>query len=128
MGDLIRMEMTVNGRHHTLKVSSNTTLLDLLRDTFEQLGPKECCGVGECGACTVSVDGRTVNSCLVLAIEADGAEITTVEGLARAGELSALQEAFLDHGAVQCGFCIPGMLMSPGAAGPESTAGRRRDP
>lgn len=112
MGDLIRMEMTVNGRHHTLEVSSNTTLLDLLRDTFEQLGPKECCGVGECGACTVSVDGRTVNSCLVLAIEADGAEITTVEGLARAGELSVLQEAFLDYGAVQCGFCIPGMLMS----------------
>jgi CO/xanthine dehydrogenase Mo-binding subunit/aerobic-type carbon monoxide dehydrogenase small subunit (CoxS/CutS family) len=112
MGDLTRMEMTVNGRHHTLEVSSNTTLLDLLRDTFEQLGAKECCGVGECGACTVSVDGRTVNSCLVLAIEADGAEITTVEGLARAGELSALQEAFLDHGAVQCGFCIPGMLMS----------------
>src|ERR1039458_1993091 len=100
MGDLTRMEMTVNGRHHTLEVSSNTTLLDLLRDTFEQLGAKECCGVGECGACTVSVDGRTVNSCLVLAIEADGTEITTVEGLARAGELSALQEAFLDHGAV----------------------------
>ena len=89
MGDLIRMEMTVNGRHHTLKAKLNTTLLDLLRDTFEQLGPEECCGVGECGACTVSVDGRTVNSCLVLAIEADGAEITTVEGLARVGELSA---------------------------------------
>ena len=111
MGETCRIATAVNGRRHSLDVGCNTTLLDLLRDTLHLCGPKECCGVGECGACTVSVDGRTANACLMLAVEADGAEVMTIEGLG-AGGLSPLQQAFLEHGAVQCGFCIPGMLMA----------------
>ena len=111
MGDMTRIKIDLNGRRHLLDVGSNTTLLDLLRDTIHLYGSKECCGVGECGACTVLVDGRTANSCLMLAVEADGAEVTTIEGLG-AGSLNALQQAFLKYGAVQCGFCIPGMLMA----------------
>ncbi|WP_129669261.1 (2Fe-2S)-binding protein [Phytoactinopolyspora endophytica] len=110
--DTHRIEVTVNGERRTVVVAAYTVLLDMLRDTFDRTGSKECCAVGECGACTVMVDGLTVNSCLVLAVEVDGAEVTTVEGLAEPGSLSTLQQAFLDHGAVQCGFCIPGMLMS----------------
>src|SRR5215471_16703346 len=111
MGDTHPIKITVNGRRHSLHISPNTSLLDLLRDTLHLYGPKECCGVGECGACTVSVDGRTVNSCLMLAVEADDAEVVTIEGLGAEG-VNPLQQAFIDHGAVQCGFCIPGMLMS----------------
>ena len=111
MGDTNPIDITVNGRRRSLDIGSNTSLLDLLRDTLHLYGPKECCGVGECGACTVSVDGRTTNSCLMLAVEADGAEVVTIEGLG-VGGLNPLQQAFLDHGAVQCGFCIPGMLTS----------------
>src|SRR5262249_37461908 len=110
-GETCRIATAVNGRRHSLDVGCNATLLDLLRDTLRLCGPKECCGVGECGACTVFVDGRTANACLMLAVEADGAEVMTIEGL-RAGGLSPLQQAFLEHGAVQCGFCIPGMLMA----------------
>lgn len=102
----------VNGRSQTVEVEANISLLDCLRDEVGLRGTKECCAVGECGACTVTVDGRTVNSCLVLAAEVDGKSIGTVEGLASNGELSPLQRAFLDHGAVQCGFCIPGVVMS----------------
>jgi carbon-monoxide dehydrogenase small subunit len=91
-------------------------LLETLRDELDMTGTKECCLVGECGACTVRLNGAIVDSCLVLAVEADGGEVETVEGLAGAGgefeTLSALQEAFLTHGAVQCGFCIPGQLMA----------------
>ena len=111
MGDTYSIKITVNGRRHSLHIGPNTSLLDLLRDTLHLYGPKECCGVGECGACTVSVDGRTVNSCLMLAVEADDAEVVTIEGLGAEG-VNPLQQAFIDHGAVQCGFCIPGMLMS----------------
>jgi carbon-monoxide dehydrogenase small subunit len=93
-------------------VAAHHTLLDVLRDDLELTGTKECCLVGECGACTVRLDGRIVDSCLVLAVEADGAEVTTVEGLAAEGALGPLQQAFLDEGAVQCGFCIPGQLMA----------------
>jgi carbon-monoxide dehydrogenase small subunit len=106
------IQVTVNGRRRVLDVAVHHSLLDVLRDDLGLTGTKECCLVGECGACTVIVDGRPVDSCLVLAVEADGAEITTVEGLAAEGRLSALQQAFLDTGAVQCGFCIPGQLMS----------------
>jgi carbon-monoxide dehydrogenase small subunit len=106
------IELTVNGRHRVLEVAPHHTLLEVLRDDLQLTGTKECCLVGECGACTVRLDGRIVDSCLVLAVEADGSEVTTVEGLAPEGHLSPLQGAFLDKGAVQCGFCIPGQLMA----------------
>ena len=106
------IELTVNGRRRALNVAVNHTLLDVLRDDLELTGTKECCLVGECGACTVSLDGRIVDSCLVLAVEADRAQVTTVEGLAVDGHVSPLQQAFLDKGAVQCGFCIPGQLVA----------------
>jgi aerobic-type carbon monoxide dehydrogenase small subunit (CoxS/CutS family) len=109
----LAVRLTVNGTERALRVPAHRSLLDALRDDLALTGAKECCAVGECGACTVLVDGRTVNSCLMLAVEADGATVTTVEGLAPApGRLSALQDAFLEQGAVQCGFCIPGMLVS----------------
>ena len=112
MTETLPIEVTVNGRRRALEVAVHHTLLEVLRDDLELTGTKECCLVGECGACTVIVDGRTVDSCLMLAVEADGAEVTTIEGLAIDGRLSPLQEAFLDKGAVQCGFCIPGQVMS----------------
>jgi carbon-monoxide dehydrogenase small subunit len=108
----IPIEFTLNGRRRSLMVAAHHTLLDVLRDDLGFTGSKACCLVGECGACTVIVDGRTVDSCLMLAVEADGAEVMTVEGLAADGRLARLQEAFVDNGAVQCGFCIPGQLMS----------------
>lgn len=104
--------LQVNGRSRTVDVAVHHTLLEVLRDDLGLTGAKECCLVGECGACTVILDGRSVDACLVLAVEADGSSITTVEGLAPEGRLSALQQAFLDTGAAQCGFCIPGQLMS----------------
>jgi len=107
-----RMTLTVNGRRHTLDVVPEQTLLGLLRDDLGLTGTKSCCQVGECGACTVSLDGSIVDSCLVLALEADGAEVTTVEGLATGGRLSRLQESFLEHGATQCGYCTPGQMMT----------------
>jgi carbon-monoxide dehydrogenase small subunit len=107
------IELTVNGVRRSVGVAVHHTLLDVLRDDLSLTGTKECCLVGECGACTVVMDGRSVDACLVFAVEADGAEIRTVEGLALPdGSLSPLQAAFLDKGAVQCGFCIPGQLMS----------------
>ena len=112
MATTLPIEITVNGRRRALRVAVHHTLLDVLRDDLRLTGTKECCLVGECGACTVMVDGRIVDSCLMLAVEADGAEILTVEGLAENGRLSPLQQAFLDKGAVQCGFCTPGQLMA----------------
>ncbi len=106
------IELTVNGHRRTIEVAVHHTLLDVLRDDLGLTGAKECCLVGECGACTVILDGRTVDSCLVLAVEADGASVLTVEGLAGGGPLTPLQQAFLDKGAAQCGFCIPGQLIS----------------
>jgi len=109
----VPIELTVNGSRREVDVEPSATLLDALRDDLGLTGAKECCLVGECGACTVILDGRSVDSCLVLAVEADGATVLTVEGLAsRDGRLSAIQTAFLDQGGVQCGFCIPGQLMS----------------
>ena len=104
--------LTVNGRPRTLDVAAHHTLLEVVRDDLDLTGAKECCLVGECGACTLIVDGRTVDSCLILAAEADGAEVTTIEGLATDGRLTPLQAAFLDRGGVQCGYCIPGQLLS----------------
>ncbi len=106
------VKFCVNGESVELNVSGSETLLHVLRERLGLTGTKEGCGAGECGACTIIMDGQSVNSCLVLAPEADGKVITTVEGLANGEELSPLQEAFIDHGALQCGFCTPGMLMS----------------
>jgi carbon-monoxide dehydrogenase small subunit len=104
---------TVNGRERSYPVEPHHTLLESLRDDLGLTGTKACCLVGECGACSVTLDGRVVDACLVLAAEADGATIETVEGLAGpGGSLSALQRAFLDTGAAQCGFCIPGQLIA----------------
>jgi carbon-monoxide dehydrogenase small subunit len=112
MAERSTITLTINGRQRELEVAVHHTLLEVLRDDVGLTGTKECCVVGECGACTVLVDGHSVNSCLMLAVEADGARVTTVEGLATDGELDSLQTAFLDQGAAQCGFCIPGQLMS----------------
>lgn len=108
----VPLQITVNGRSYALEVEAHHTLLQTLRDNLELSGTKECCSQGECGACTVLVNGRPVDSCLMLAVEAEGEEITTIEGLARGHQLDSLQKAFLDKGAVQCGFCIPGMILS----------------
>jgi aerobic-type carbon monoxide dehydrogenase small subunit (CoxS/CutS family) len=112
MSQTVPIELTVNGSRRRLEVAPSDTLLEVLREDLGLTGTKECCLVGECGVCTVRLNGRIVDSCLVLAVEADGGDITTVEGLAQDGRLSRLQEAFLDKGAVQCGFCTPGQLMA----------------
>jgi carbon-monoxide dehydrogenase small subunit len=104
--------MTVNGECIVEEVDPNMLLLHFLRDTLKLFGAKEACGEGECGACTIILNGKTVNSCLVLAIEAQGGDILTVEGLSKDGELSILQQEFIKEDALQCGFCTPGMLMS----------------
>ena len=107
-----RIELTINGRPRAVDVQPHHTLLEVLRDDLGLTGTKECCLVGECGACTVIVDGESVDSCLMLGVEADGSAITTVEGLSVGDRLDPLQEAFLETGAAQCGFCIPGQLVS----------------
>lgn len=104
--------LKINGREESLEVDTDKTLLKMIREDLYLTGTKEGCGEGECGACTIIVDGKAVNSCLMLAPEADGKEIWTVEGLMKKGELSDLQKMFLEHHAFQCGFCTPGMLMS----------------
>jgi aerobic-type carbon monoxide dehydrogenase small subunit (CoxS/CutS family) len=106
------IQFTVNGQSEHATVPATLTLLDLLRDRLSLTGTKEGCGIGECGACTVLFDGNPVTSCLILAVEADGHSIETIEGEAIGGELSILQQAFIDEGAIQCGFCTPGMIMS----------------
>lgn len=111
---MIAVDLTVNGRQHTLEVASDVFLLEALRDQLGLTGAKECCLEGECGACTVIVDGRSMNSCLILAAEVEGTAIVTVEGLADDG-ISNLQRSFLDNAAAQCGFCIPGQLMAAAA-------------
>ena len=107
-----RIDLTVNGRARSIDVAPHHTLLEVLRDDLGLTGTKECCLVGECGACTVLVDDVSLDSCLMFAVEADGSSVTTVEGLATGGRLHRLQHAFLDTGAVQCGFCIPGQLIA----------------
>jgi carbon-monoxide dehydrogenase small subunit len=107
------LNLSVNGRPVTLAGEPHLTLLEVLRDTLGLTGTKEGCGTGNCGACTVLLDGEPVSSCLLLAVEAEGSEITTVEGLAsNNGDLHPIQKAFVEHGGVQCGFCTPGMLLS----------------
>ena len=108
----IELQFRINGEKQRLTVPVNTTLLQVIRDQLGLMGTKEGCGEGECGACTVLMDGKPVTSCLVLAKEADGREILTVEGLIKDEKLSRLQQSFIDEGAIQCGYCTPGMLMS----------------
>ncbi len=115
------ISLIINGTEEQLQVPSNMTLLHALRDKLGFTGTKNGCEAGECGACTVLVDGEPMNSCLVLAVELNGREITTVEGLVENGKLTPLQQAFADLNAVQCGYCTPGMLMS-------ATALLRRNP
>jgi carbon-monoxide dehydrogenase small subunit len=107
-----QIQITVNGKTHELHVKPWETLLEVIRDDLGLTGTKEGCGLGECGACTVIMDGNTVNACLVLAPEADGKEVTTIEGLAQGDKLSPIQEAFMEQGGLQCGFCTPGIILS----------------
>lgn len=113
--DKINITLTINDTPCEVMVSPHDTLLEVLRETLDLTGSKESCGEGVCGSCTVQMDGNPVRSCLTLALEAEGSSIKTVEGLAKGDELSDLQQSFIDHGAVQCGFCTPGMLMSADA-------------
>jgi carbon-monoxide dehydrogenase small subunit len=108
----IAITLNVNGKDHPLEVKPNEILLNVLRDRLGLMGTKYGCGIGECGACTVLLDGKAVLSCQTLAFTADGKRITTIEGLERDGELDPLQQAFIDEGAVQCGYCTPGMILS----------------
>ena len=110
--DRTTINLIVNGMRHTLDLVPWTTLLDALRDHLMLTGTKKGCDHGQCGACTVLVDGRRINSCLTLAVMKDGSEITTIEGLARDGALHPLQQAFIDHDAFQCGYCTPGQICS----------------
>jgi len=110
--NLYPISFIVNKRQFSIDVQANHTLLDVLRDQLDITGPKECCGVGECGACTILLNGKAVNACLILAVEANGKEIVTIEGLGGPDSLSPMQQAFVDAGAVQCGFCTPGMVMA----------------
>jgi xanthine dehydrogenase YagT iron-sulfur-binding subunit len=108
----LSITLTINGEARTLDVAPWTTLLDLLRDRLDLTGSKKGCDHGQCGACTVLLDGRRVVSCLTLAVTRDGAEITTIEGLAKDDVLHPLQQAFIDHDAFQCGYCTPGQICS----------------
>ncbi|HEX6457347.1 MAG TPA: 2Fe-2S iron-sulfur cluster-binding protein [Thermoleophilaceae bacterium] len=132
----MEISLTVNGEEHRLEVDTRATLLDVLRERLDLTGSKKGCDHGQCGACTILIDGMRANSCLALAVAHDGAEIVTVEGLARDGELHPLQAAFIEHDAFQCGYCTPGQICSavgmlseldagwPSAVSPHLGAGR----
>ena len=106
------IELTINGEKIKVETTTSTRLLDLIRDDLHLIGTKEGCGKGECGACTVIMNGELIASCLVLAPQADGAVITTIEGIGEGENLDPIQEAFIETGAVQCGFCTPGMILA----------------
>jgi aerobic-type carbon monoxide dehydrogenase small subunit (CoxS/CutS family) len=106
------IELRVNGKNYRVKVEAWRTLVEVLRETLGLMGTKKSCNEGECGACTVIMDGRAVTSCLVLALDAQGKDIVTIEGLSKGEEIHPIQESFLKHGGLQCGFCTPGMVMS----------------
>ena len=108
----MEIKLNINKKTYFVEVDETNTLLDVLRDKLGLTGTKRGCEVGECGACTVIMDDDTVNSCLVLAIQAQGSKITTIEGLAQSGKLHPVQESFMEHDAVHCGFCTPGMVLS----------------
>jgi len=107
-----KIRVTVNGALQIAQVEPNLTLLDFLRDILGLTGTKKSCDLGNCGACTVILDGKAVNSCLILAVEADRKSVLTIEGLRKEGQGVALQRVFVEHGAIQCGFCTPGMILS----------------
>lgn len=109
---MMKIEITVNGAKRVFDVEPQTLLLNLLRDEMDLTGTKYGCGIGECGACTVLLDGDAVLACMVLAVDADDRRVDTIEGLAEGGKLHPIQEAYLDEGAVQCGFCTPGFIMA----------------
>jgi len=106
------IELKINGDVHEVAIDPRRTLVEVLREDLDLTGTKESCGDGDCGACTVLMDGKPVNGCLVLALEAQGKDITTIEGIAKNGKLHPVQQAFIDHFAIQCGFCTPGMIIS----------------
>ncbi|MEG0307099.1 MAG: (2Fe-2S)-binding protein [Clostridium sp.] len=114
MSDIIlkRISMRVNGRNYNLEVDIRESLLDVLRNKLQFTGVKQGCSVGECGACTVLIDGTSIDSCIYMAVWADGKEIITIEGIANGGNLSKVQQAFVDEGAIQCGFCTPGLVLT----------------
>lgn len=112
MNESWSISVTINGEAHRVSVSPNETLLDLLRERLGLVGTKEGCDTGDCGTCTVLVNGKAVNSCLVLAVESNGANVATIEGISAGEQLHPLQQAFIDHGDIQCGFCTPGMIMT----------------
>jgi carbon-monoxide dehydrogenase small subunit len=106
------IELKINGDTYEVAIDPRRTLVEVLRDDLDLTGTKESCGDGDCGACTVLMNGKPVNSCLTLALEAQGKDILTIEGVAQNGHLHPIQQAFIDHFAVQCGFCTPGMILS----------------
>ena len=108
----MKIEITVNGRKRQFDVEPNKLLLNLVRDELYLTGTKYGCGIGECGACTVHLDGEAVLACMVLAVDADGKQVDTIEGVAEDGKLDPVQEAFIEEGAIQCGFCTPGFIMT----------------
>lgn len=107
-----KIELTVNGKKRTLWVNPNELLLNVIRDQMYLTGTKYSCGIGECGACTVLMEGKTVLACMILAVAANGKNITTIEGLADEDKLAPIQQAFIDEGAIQCGYCTPGMVLA----------------
>jgi aerobic-type carbon monoxide dehydrogenase small subunit (CoxS/CutS family) len=110
--DKVKIELQVNGKAHSVSTDTGQTLLNVLRDELELVGAREGCGIGMCGACTVLIDRHPVSSCLVLAVQAQGREITTVEGLAAEGVLHPVQQAFIDEAGFQCAYCTPGFILS----------------
>lgn len=109
---MMEIQLTINEINYKVNIDVKMRLIDLLRDKLGLIGTKEGCGEGECGACTIIMDGESVNSCMVMAFQANGSNITTIEGLEKNGQLHPLQKAYMEEGSVQCGFCIPGMIMS----------------
>jgi aerobic-type carbon monoxide dehydrogenase small subunit (CoxS/CutS family) len=107
-----QLNLRVNGETHLLAIPPNRTLLEVLRDELGLVGAREGCGIGMCGACTVLVNGKAISSCLLLAVQASGNEVTTIEGLSRAGQLHPVQQAYIDHAAFQCAYCTPGFILS----------------